>query len=91
MLFLCTPDTNAYVLCRFFGGGFGGEEEEDKTPKGDDVVVEISASLEDLYVGNTMKVNLSFCLNIVTSLIIFCHYLDSQRLYLDRFGERRTY
>ena len=28
--FLCTPDTNAYVLCRFFGGGFGGEEEEDK-------------------------------------------------------------
>ena len=50
-------------------------------------MVEISASLEDLYVGNTMKVNLSFWLNIVTSLIIFCHDLDSQRLYLDRFGE----
>jgi DnaJ family protein B protein 11 len=61
-VFKLTCDTNAYILFRFFGGGFGGEEEEDKTPKGDDVVVEIFASLEDLYIGNTMKVDLYFWL-----------------------------
>eukprot|EP00250_Pteridium_aquilinum_P009141 c18467_g1_i2 orf=273-1313(-) len=44
------------IFRQFFGGGMGGDEEEDKTPKGDDVVVEIFASLEDLYSGNTMKI-----------------------------------
>jgi DnaJ family protein B protein 11 len=45
--------------CRFFGGGFGFgnmEEEEDKTPKGDTVVVPLQASLEDLYMGSSYKV-----------------------------------
>lgn len=43
------------IFRQFFGGGMG-EEEEEKTPRGDDVVVEIFASLEDLYSGNTMKI-----------------------------------
>lgn len=46
------------IFSQFFGGGmrFGDEEEEERTPKGDDVVVEIYATLEDLYVGNSYKV-----------------------------------
>lgn len=45
------------IFSQFFGGRFGGdEEEEDRTPKGDDVVVEIYATLEDLYVGNSYTV-----------------------------------
>ncbi|MCO5599443.1 hypothetical protein L7F22_053547 [Adiantum nelumboides] len=45
------------IFRQFFGGGMGAEEEEeDKTPKGDDVVVEIFASLEDIYSGSTMKI-----------------------------------
>ncbi|KAH7445181.1 hypothetical protein KP509_02G111300 [Ceratopteris richardii] len=44
------------IFRQFFGGGWGAEEEEDKTPKGHDVVVDIFASLEDLYSGNTMKI-----------------------------------
>lgn len=43
------------IFRQFFGGGMG-EEEEERTPKGDDVVVEIYASLEDLYAGSTMKI-----------------------------------
>jgi len=35
---------------------FGDDEEEDRIPKGDDVVVEIYATLEDLYMGNSYKV-----------------------------------
>lgn len=36
----------------FFGGGFGGGgEEEERTPKGDDVVVDLPLTLEDLYSG----------------------------------------
>lgn len=31
-------------------------EEEEKIPKGDDVVVELDASLEDLYMGGSLKV-----------------------------------
>ncbi|KAL2934833.1 DnaJ protein ERDJ3B [Bienertia sinuspersici] len=39
---------------RFFGGGM--EEEEEKIVKGDDVIVDLEASLEDLYMGGTLKV-----------------------------------
>ena len=38
----------------FFGGG--PMEEEEKTVKGDDVVVELDATLEDLYMGGSLKV-----------------------------------
>ena len=31
-------------------------EEEEKIPKGDDVIVELDASLEDLYMGGSLKV-----------------------------------
>jgi DnaJ-class molecular chaperone len=41
----------------FFGGGGGGmEEEEERIIKGDDVIVELDASLEDLYMGGSLKV-----------------------------------
>ncbi|WCJ22295.1 DNAJ heat shock family protein [Euphorbia peplus] len=39
----------------FFGGGSPMEEEE-KIIKGDDVVVELEATLEDLYMGGSLKV-----------------------------------
>ena len=35
-------------------------EEEEKIVKGDNVIVELDASLEDLYMGGTMKVRLCF-------------------------------
>ena len=48
------------IFSQFFGGGFGfgrdKEEEEERTPKGDDVTVEICATLKDLYVGNSYEV-----------------------------------
>lgn len=43
------------IFSQFFGGGTT-EDEEDKVVKGDDVIVELEASLEDLYMGGTMKV-----------------------------------
>lgn len=43
------------ILFSFFGGG-GGEEEEEQILKGDEVVVELDASLEDLYMGGSLKV-----------------------------------
>lgn len=46
----------AQSLFSFFGGGGGAEEEEEKIPKGDDVIVELHASLEDLYMGGSLKV-----------------------------------
>ena len=39
----------------FFGGGGGTEEEEEQILKGDEVVVELEASLEDLYMGGSLK------------------------------------
>lgn len=47
-------------LCRFFGGfsGFGGQQEEESTPKGNDVVVDLEVSLQDLYLGNHFEVRL---------------------------------
>ncbi|KAJ0980607.1 hypothetical protein J5N97_008862 [Dioscorea zingiberensis] len=44
------------IFNNFFGGGGGMEEEEEKIPKGDDVIVELHASLEDLYMGGSLKV-----------------------------------
>ncbi|KAL6899051.1 hypothetical protein ACP4OV_005709 [Aristida adscensionis] len=40
----------------FFGGGGGIEEEEEQIIKGDEVIVELEASLEDLYMGGSLKV-----------------------------------
>ena len=47
--------------CRFFGqfgfGGFGGMgQEEEQTPKGHNVLVELEVSLKDLYLGQHFKV-----------------------------------
>ncbi|VFQ68655.1 unnamed protein product [Cuscuta campestris] len=42
------------IFSSFFGGG--GAEEEEKIVKGDDVIIELDASLEDLYMGGTLKV-----------------------------------
>ena len=56
------------IACRFFGGsggpfggfgGFGGggfQEEEEQTPKGNNVYVELEVTLRDLYLGNTFTV-----------------------------------
>lgn len=44
-----------FLSSSFFGGG-GGEEEEDVVVKGDDVIVELDATLEDLYMGGSLKV-----------------------------------
>lgn len=53
----------ALLLChaprRFFGQfgfGFGGEQQEEQTPKGNNVVVDLEVSLKDLYLGNQFKV-----------------------------------
>lgn len=49
---------------RFFGGafgggfGFGGGDDEEQTPKGHDVRVDLEVSLRDLYVGTTIRVRL---------------------------------
>ncbi|KAI8574815.1 hypothetical protein RHMOL_Rhmol01G0382900 [Rhododendron molle] len=42
------------IFSSFFGGG--QMEEEEKIAKGDDVVVELDATLEDLYMGGSLKV-----------------------------------
>eukprot|EP00243_Klebsormidium_subtile_P000473 TRINITY_DN107_c0_g2_i1.p1 TRINITY_DN107_c0_g2~~TRINITY_DN107_c0_g2_i1.p1 ORF type:complete len:348 (+),score=92.60 TRINITY_DN107_c0_g2_i1:216-1259(+) len=47
------------IFSQFFGGGFGFggmEDEEEKIPKGDTVVVHLQATLEDLYMGSSYKV-----------------------------------
>lgn len=56
-------------MCRFFGGfgGFGGQQEEESTPKGNDVVVDLEVSLQDLYLGNHFEVR--FCPKPYPSLI----------------------
>ncbi|KAG5231690.1 DNAJ heat shock family protein [Salix suchowensis] len=42
------------IFSQFFGGG--STEEEEKIVKGDDVTVELDATLEDLYMGGSLKV-----------------------------------
>uniref|UniRef100_A0A2P2KEL5 J domain-containing protein n=1 Tax=Rhizophora mucronata TaxID=61149 RepID=A0A2P2KEL5_RHIMU len=42
------------IFSQFFGGG--PMEEEETVAKGDDVIVELDATLEDLYMGGSMKV-----------------------------------
>ncbi|GMH20899.1 hypothetical protein Nepgr_022741 [Nepenthes gracilis] len=42
------------IFSSFFGGG--PSEDEDKIVKGDDVIVELEATLEDLYMGGSLKV-----------------------------------
>lgn len=51
------------VARRFFGGGFPGfggfggmGDEEEQTPKGDDVRVDLEVTLKDLYLGHQFKV-----------------------------------
>ena len=44
------------VSFSFFGGG--SMEEEERIVKGDDVIVELDATLEDLYMGGSLKVRL---------------------------------
>lgn len=46
----------------FFGGG--PAEEEEKILKGDDVIVELEATLEDLYMGGSLKVCLALLLDL---------------------------
>ncbi|KAF5455349.1 hypothetical protein F2P56_024938 [Juglans regia] len=43
------------IFSQFFGGG-QAEDEEEKVVKGDDVIVDLDASLEDLYMGGSLKV-----------------------------------
>lgn len=42
------------IFSTFFGGG--PPEEEEKIVKGDDVIVELDATLEDLYMGGSLKI-----------------------------------
>ncbi|XP_047982184.1 dnaJ protein ERDJ3B-like [Salvia hispanica] len=42
------------IFSSFFGGG--PMEEEERVVKGDDVIVDLDATLEDLYMGGTLKV-----------------------------------
>lgn len=46
------------VSFSFFGGG--SMEEEEKIVKGDDVIVDLDATLEDLYMGGSLKVRSHF-------------------------------
>lgn len=44
------------IFSSFFGGGGSQEEDEEKIAKGDDVIIDLDASLEDLYMGGSLKV-----------------------------------
>lgn len=65
--------TFSLVHCRFFGGfgfgGFGGGEEEEQIPKGNDVYVELEVTLTDLYLGNSFKVP---CLDLPKTALDGC-------------------
>lgn len=70
------------IFSQFFGGGFrfgGEEEEEERTPKGEDVLVEIYATLEDLYVGNSYQVRIhSYSVFLPTHLLRFITLASSR-------------
>lgn len=53
------------IFSSFFGGG--PMEEEERIVKGDDVIVELDATLEDLYMGGSLKVRL-----YLASVLIAC-------------------
>lgn len=44
------------ICSSFFGGG--PMEEEEQILKGDDVIVDLDATLEDLYMGGSLKVTI---------------------------------
>lgn len=49
------------------------EDEEEKIVKGDDVIVELDASLEDLYMGGSLKVRLhlsKYCSEFLNQIYI---------------------
>ena len=59
-LFPIVNDLFPFILKNFsFFGGGGMEREEEQIIKGDDVIVELDASLEDLYMGSSVKVTLT--------------------------------
>jgi DnaJ-class molecular chaperone len=45
---------------RFFGGGFGGGQQEERTPKGHDVNADLYVTLKDLYLGKELKARPGF-------------------------------
>eukprot|EP01025_Chloroclados_australasicus_P044880 TRINITY_DN4890_c0_g1_i1.p2 TRINITY_DN4890_c0_g1~~TRINITY_DN4890_c0_g1_i1.p2 ORF type:complete len:252 (-),score=29.75 TRINITY_DN4890_c0_g1_i1:412-1167(-) len=50
-------DIFSQMFGSFFGGGFGfGDDYEDQVPKGDDVIVDLFVTLEDLYKGRELKI-----------------------------------
>ncbi|XP_042452086.1 dnaJ protein ERDJ3B-like [Zingiber officinale] len=44
------------IFNEFFGNGGHQENQEEVIPKGDDVIVDLDATLEDLYMGGSLKV-----------------------------------
>lgn len=65
----------------FFGGGGSHEEEEETIAKGDDVIIDLDASLEDLYMGGSLKV---FIYIIFTMPVITLFEVDCNRGFLVR-------
>jgi DnaJ family protein B protein 11 len=59
------------IAFRFFGGGFGGQQEEERTPKGHDVYADLYMTLKDLYLGRELKVSYisNICMVLVASLV----------------------
>lgn len=60
---VCLFITNVRLSSRFFGGG-QAEDEDEKVVRGDDVIVDLDASLEDLYMGGSLKVLLCSICNL---------------------------
>ena len=52
------------------------EEEEEKVVKGDEVIVELDASLEDLYMGGSFKV-----LSVIQISWFFVSFLKNRGTY----------
>lgn len=46
-----------------FGGFGGGQEEEEQTPKGNNVYVDVEVTLRDLYLGSTFTVHCNVLLS----------------------------
>lgn len=54
-------------------------EEEEKIVKGDDVVVDLDATLEDLYMGGSLKVR-SHLVTVLTSELMHLFYISAGML-----------